>query len=584
MGVETLTISIIILTFGLYFAIGYAMQVKDTRGFYVAGQGIPAIANGAATAADWMSAASFLSMAGTVAFLGYDGTIYLLGWTGGYVLLALLLAPYLRKFGKYTLPDFVGERYYSKAARALAAGVTIFISLTYIASQMRGVGIIFSRFLDLPIEWGVGIGMVVIAFFAILGGMKGITWTQVVQCAILLTAYLVPAIALSLQLTGNPIPQLGFTFSDLVPKLNRLQVELGFQEYVAPFQNKPLLDVLAITCTLMLGTAGLPHIIVRFYTVPSVRAARYSAFWALVFISLLYTTAPAIAVFAKYTILNALNGKTLTEIQSDPDLAWAISWQKTGLLGLQDKDQDGKLQLRPNSATSDIRIEQDIIVLANPEMTHLPTIVTALVAAGGLAAALSTASGLLLVITSSISHDLYYHLFNPQANEKQRLFVSRLVIFLTVLIAGYFGVNPFGFVAQMVTFTFGLAAASFFPIIFLGIFDKRTTKVGAMSGMVLGLVFTSTFILLEHFCKVSLAPYFWGISAEGIGVIGAFLNFITTFGVSRLTANPPEEVQQLVEFVRIPRNLRLVSRTPFNQKNYLLPPGYGSSTEQQRAT
>lgn len=555
MTVETWTYILVILTFGVYIYIGYISRVRDTKGFYVAGQGVPAVANGAATAADWMSAASFISMAGLISVLGYDGAIYLLGWTGGYVLLALLLAPYLRKFGKYTVPDFVGDRYYSKTARGVAAIAAVFVSLTYVAGQMRGVGVVFSRFLGLEINWGVVVGMVIVAFFAVLGGMKGITWTQVAQYTVLIVAFIIPSVAISARLTGNPIPQLGFIFSDIVPKLNQIQVDLGFNEYTQPFANRQPIDVFAITVALMIGTAGLPHVIVRFYTVPNVRAARYSAGWALLFIALLYTTAPALAVFARFNLINELNNRSIEEARQ---LNWVSNWEQTGLLGLDDKNGDGVLQLTPSADTSEIRLDNDIIVLSTPEVAQLSPFVIALLAAGGLAAALSTASGLLLVISSAFSHDIYYRLINPNADEAQRLLIGRIVIFVGVLAAGYFGINPPGFVAEVVAFAFGLAAASFFPIILLGIFDKRMNSKGAIAGMLVGLIFTMVMIVMMRSVQIlgtaePLYGDFFGIQAQGIGTVGAILNFIVAFTVSRATEEPPQEIQELVESVRVPR-------------------------------
>lgn len=548
MSVEVITYIIVGLTFAAYIYIGYLNRVRTTSGFYVAGHGIPPLANGMATAADWMSAASFISMAGMISFLGYNGTIYLLGWTGGYVLLALLLAPYLRKFGKYTVPDFVGDRYYSQTARVVAAVCAIFISVVYVAGQMRGVGIVFSRFLGLPITSGVIVGMAIVAFFAVLGGMKGITWTQVAQYSVLIIAYLIPAVAIAWIVTGNPVPQLALTFSDIVPKLNQLQVDLGLIEYAKPFQGMTMLNVFMITVALMIGTAGLPHIIIRFYTVPSVRAARYSAGWALLFIALLYTTAPALAVFAKYNLINELNGKSMEQIE---ELDWATKWSATGLLKFEDKDGDGVMTLKATPDETEITIDRDIIVLSTPEVAKLSPIVIALVAAGGLAAALSTAAGLLLVISSSISHDIYYRLIRPNATEGQRLIVGRIMIFVAVLVAGYFGINPPGFVAQVVAFAFGLAAASFFPIIILGIFDKRMNREGAIVGMVAGMGFTAVYIVGNKF--FGMEPWFFGVTAEGIGTFGALLNFVSALVVSRLTPPPPVEIQEMVESVRIPR-------------------------------
>lgn len=548
MSVEVWTYITVGVTFAAYLYIGYLNRVKDTGGFYVAGRGIPAVFNGAAVGADWMSAASFISMAGLISFMGYDGTVYLMGWTGGYVLLALLLAPYLRKYGKYTIPDFIGDRYYSTTARVVAAFCAIFVSLTYVAGQMRGVGIVFSRFLNVDIKIGVLIGMAIVAFFAVLGGMKGITWTQVAQYTVLIIAYLIPAVAIAWVLTGNPIPQLSFTFSDIVPKLNAIQMDLGFKEYTQPFGAKPMLDVFCITLALMAGTAGLPHILVRFYTVPSVRSARYSAAWALLFIALLYTTAPAVAAFARYNLIDSLHGKTLDQIK---EYSWVQSWEATGLLSFDDKNGDGKIELTPDPATSEMTVDRDIIVLSTPEVARLAPWVIALVAAGGLAAALSTAAGLLLVISSSIAHDIYDRLINPGASEANRLMVGRIMIFLAVIVAGYFGINPPGFVAQVVAFAFGLAAASFFPVILLGIFDSRTNRQGAIWGMIVGIGFTGFYIIGNKF--FGMPAWFLGISSEGIGTIGMILNLIVTFVVSRLTPAPPIEIRRLVEEVRVPR-------------------------------
>jgi cation/acetate symporter len=541
------------ITFTGYLYIGYMNRVRDTKGFYVAGQGVPAIANGAATAADWMSAASFISMAGMISVMGYDGGIYLMGWTGGYVLLALLLAPYLRKFNKYTVPDFVGERYYSQTARLVAAICAIFISFTYVAGQMRGVGIVFSRFLGLTIAQGVVVGMVIVAFFAILGGMKGITWTQVAQYGVLITAYLVPAFWLAGVLTGIPIPQAALTFGDIIPRLDGLQQEFGLPAYAT--SNRDMIDVFAIVLSLMVGTAGLPHVIVRFYTVPTVRDARYSAFWALLFISLLYTTAPALAAFARLNLLKSLNDKSLDQIHSE--YAWAEKWETTGLLVFTDKDGDGLLKFASGDA-NEIKIDNDIIVLSTPEVGGLPGPIVGLVVAGGLAAALSTAAGLLLVISSSFAHDIYFHLINPQATEEKRLMAGRIAIAGSIVVAGYFGINPPGFVAEVVAFAFGLAAASFFPIILLGIFDKRMNDKGAIAGMVVGIVFTAAMIVGMRSVQLlgtetpMIAPLF-GITAQGIGTVGMLLNFIIAFAVSRATDPPPAHIQEMVENVRVPR-------------------------------
>lgn len=573
MTTEAYTYVFITITFTAYLYIGWRSRVRETKGFYVAGQGVPPIANGAATAADWMSAASFLSMAGLISTMGYDGAVYLMGWTGGYVLLALLLAPYLRKFGKYTVPDFVGDRYYSDAARVIAVIAAIFISLTYVAGQMRGVGIVFSRFLNLPIEGGVLVGMIIVAFFAVLGGMKGITWTQVAQYTVLIIAYLIPAVAIAYLLTGIPVPQIAFTTSDIMDRLNQIQTDLGFTEYTRPFATRFMLDVFCITLALMVGTAGLPHVIVRFYTVPTVRAARYSAGWALVFIALLYTTAPAIAMFARYNILNSLHnaeirpaadnrGFDVTKVSETDqvfDLAWTKTWQETGLLTFDDKNGDGRVQFTPDAATSEVRIDNDIIVLATPEIAGLAPWVVALVATGGLAAALSTAAGLLLVISSSVAHDVYFRLINPNATEARRVAVGRAMVVVAILAAGYFGINPPGFVGEVVAFAFGLAAASFFPVILLGIFDRRMNREGAMAGMVVGLGFTALYILGVNAAKIIPgveAPFFgnwcFGISAQGIGAVGMALNFATALIVSRLTPPPPEHVQALVLALRTP--------------------------------
>ena len=547
MRVEVWTFVFVTISFILYLYIGWSSRVRDTKGFYVAGQGIPSLANGAATAADWMSAASFISMAGLISFLGYDGSIYLMGWTGGYVLLALLLAPYLRKFGKYTVPDFVGDRYYSNVARSVAVIAAIFVSLTYVAGQMRGVGIVFSRFLQVDISTGVIIGMIIVGFFAVLGGMKGITWTQVAQYCVLIFAFLIPAIAISILLTGNPIPQLGFIFSDIVPNLNQLQIDLGFQEYTQPFVNKPMLDVLFITIALMVGTAGLPHVIVRFYTVPDVRSARFSAGWALLFIAILYTTAPALASFARYNLITTLHDQPIEQVRQ---LDWANKWENTGLLAFEDKNNDGRFQLNPDKETNEITIDRDIIVLSTPEVANLAPWVIAFVAAGGLAAALSTASGLLLVISSSIAHDIYFRMINPGASEARRVFVGRIMVGIAITIAGYFGVNPPGFVAQVVAFAFGLAAASFFPVIILGIFDKRTNREGAIAGMITGLLFTTIYIIGVKF--YGMPTWFFDVSAEGIGTVGMILNLVVSWVVSRLTPPPPEEIQKMVEDLRSP--------------------------------
>jgi len=698
------------VTFIVYLAIGWYSRVAESKGFYVAGQGVPAVANGAATAADWMSAASFMGMAGAISILGSDGSVFLMGWTGGYVLLALLLAPYLRKFGKFTVPDFVGERYYSETARIVAAICAIFVSLTYVAGQMRGVGIVFSRFLQVEVWQGVVVGMVIVAFFAVLGGMKGITWTQVVQYFILIFAFLIPALALSRQLTGNPIPQVGVLTSDIAAELNASHQRLGFSDYTQPFSSFSRLNVLCYTFALMAGTAGLPHVIVRFYTVGSVRAARFSAGWALLFIAILYTTAPALAMFARYNMLANLDGAkvervdvTVTEdgesttevyqfngVDDDRSLAavaqaraaqaehdaaesnaagdrttefhyhlrgadgklikWVDQWQTTELVAFNDKDSngaikldavvspppatddaevklneqlryeklrlldgaevqgttsvdgkevpslvshlgvplpwaaqmqadgdlvindrdgDGKIQLgeafaRENRRTNgfaEATIDRDTIVLSTPEIARLPGWVIALVATGGLAAALSTAAGLLLVISSSMAHDLYIHFIEPQAPESRRLLVGRLMIVAAIFIAGYFGINPPDYVAATVAFAFGLAAASFFPVILLGIFDRRANREGAVAGMIVGITFTAVYIIGCKADKIlgifGVSEPLWGnwcfgILPEGIGAVGCLLNMAVMIVVSRLTSAPPTSVQKLVESVRLP--------------------------------
>jgi cation/acetate symporter len=572
MTVEQWTYLIVGLSFALYIYIGYASRVRDTKGFYVAGRGVPPVANGAATAADWMSAASFISMAGLIATLGYDGAIYLMGWTGGYVLLALLLAPYLRKYRKFTVPDFVGDRYASQTARTLAALATIFISLVYVAGQMRGVGIVFSRFLAIDIAQGVLLGVAVTAFFAILGGMKGVTWTQAAQYTILIIAYLIPGFALAYLLTGNPVPQLAFTFSDISERINRIQTDLGFSQYTAPFQSKPMIDVLAITGALMIGTAGLPHVIIRFYTTPDVRSARYSAFWALLFIGLLYTTAPALAMFARYNLISTLHGKPIEQVRQ---IDWVAKWEQTGLLKIVDKNGDGVVQIAKGKAftekggkpdfnapdmsnANEVFLDNDIIVLSTPEVARLAPFVIALLAAGGLAAALSTASGLLIAMSSAVAHDLYYRVFNPRAPERLRLLVGRLAMVPALVAAAYLGINPPGFVAQVVAFAFGLAASGLFPVILLGIFDRRMNAQGAIAGMVVGLGFTTVMIALMRAPQLFGAPEpylkdFFGISAEGIGVVGMALNLLTAIIVSRLTPPPPAHIQEIVDSIRIPR-------------------------------
>ena len=563
MSVQAWTYLIVGLSFALYIGIAFWSRVATTKEFYVAGGGVHPIANGMATAADWMSAASFISMAGLISFMGYDGAVYLLGWTGGYVLLALLLAPYLRKFGKFTVPDFIGDRYYSDTARLVAVVCALFVAFTYVAGQMRGVGIVFSRFLELDVTTGVIIGMIIVFFYAVLGGMKGITYTQVAQYCVLIFAYLVPAIFISMLLTGHVVPQFGFgsqladgSGTYLLDKLDGLNTQLGFAAYTDG--SKGLVDVFAITLALMVGTAGLPHVIVRFFTVPKVRDARKSAGWALLFIALLYTTAPAVASFARLNMIQTINGPELTGTPRADAPAWIGSWEKTGLIKWEDKNGDGKMFYAAGER-NEMTIDRDIMVLANPEIAQLPAWVIALVAAGGLAAALSTAAGLLLVISSSISHDLLKKVVMPNITDKQELLFARLAAVVAITIAGLLGIYPPGFVAEVVAFAFGLAAASFFPAILLGIFDKRTNTAGAVSGMVVGLVFTIGYIV--YFKGVFMTPmaanvpanWLFGISPEGIGVVGMALNFIFAIVVSRLTAAPPQEIQELVEHIRVPR-------------------------------
>ncbi len=547
MNTETWTFIFVTISLMLYLYIGWRSRVQDSKGFFVADRGVPAIANGAATAADFMSAVSFISIAGAVSILGYDGSYYVIAGTGGYVLLGLLLAPYLRKFGKYTLPDFIGDRYYSNIARIVAVITALIISITFVVGQMRGVGIVFSRFLQVPIEVGVVIGMVIVAFFAILGGMKGITWTQVAQYFILIVAYLIPAIAISNALTNIPVPELAFTFSDLIEKLNQVQVDLGFPEYTAAFTQKTMLDVLFITISGMVGLASLPHVIVRFYTVPNVTAARYSVAWALLFVAIFSTTVPALAASARYNLIDSLHNKTVEEVQQ---LDWATKWQNTGLLEFSDKNNDSRLQLTPDAETNEIILDPDIITLSTPEVAKLPPWVIALVAAGGLAAALSTASGLLLVISSAIAHDVYYRLINPEASESQRLILGRIMVVLAIAFAGYFGINPPGFVIEIATLGVGVAAATFFPAIILGVFDKRTNREGAISGMIAGLVFTTIYIIGIRF--YGMPTWFLGLSDQGIGTVGMLLNFVVTLVVSRMTVPPPLEIQEMVGELRSP--------------------------------
>tara|TARA_B100000767_G_scaffold274385_1_gene307197 strand:- start:234 stop:1877 length:1644 start_codon:yes stop_codon:yes gene_type:complete len=541
------------ITFSLYIGIAIWSKAGSTKDFYVAGSGVSPIANGMATAADWMSAASFISMAGLISFMGYDGSVYLMGWTGGYVLLALLLAPYLRKFGKFTVPDFIGDRYYSNTARVVAVFCALIISFTYVAGQMRGVGLVFSRYLEVDIDTGVVIGMAIVLFYAVLGGMKGITYTQVAQYCVLIFAFMVPAIFISIQMTGNPIPQLGFGSqgSDgiyLLDKLDGLSMDLGFHEYTSG--SKSMLDVFFITAALMVGTAGLPHVIVRFFTVKKVSDARKSAGWALLFIAILYTTAPAIAVFARTNLI-----ETVSEKKYDEMPIWFDNWEKTGLLKFDDKNNDGIVQYVADPKINELTIDRDIMVMANPEIAELPNWVIALLAAGALAAALSTAAGLLLVISSSVSHDLIKKIIKPDVSEKGELIAARISAFFAVLMAGYFGINPPGFVAAVVALAFGLAAASFFPAIVLGIFYKKMNKEGAVSGMVVGLLlmlFYMTKFKFGWFGGGDEADWWFGISPEGFGTFAMLINFIVSITVCQFTPIPPKEIQDLVEKIRIP--------------------------------
>ncbi|WP_020533550.1 sodium:solute symporter family protein [Flexithrix dorotheae] len=557
MEVQTWTYIIVGLTFSLYIGIALWARAGSTKEFYVAGGGVHPIANGLATAADWMSAASFISMAGLISFMGYDGAVYLMGWTGGYVLLALLLAPYLRKFGKFTVPDFIGDRYYSDVARTVAVVCALFVSFTYVAGQMRGVGVVFSRFLEVDINLGVIIGMCIVFFYAVLGGMKGITYTQVAQYCVLIFAFMVPAIFISIQLTGEILPQMGFggklidgSGNFLLDKLDGLNEELGFAAYTSG--SKSMQDVFFITAALMVGTAGLPHVIVRFFTVPKVKDARISGGYALVFIAILYTTAPAIAAFARTNLITTVSNQDYVAMPE-----WFTKWEETGLIAFEDKNNDGKIQYVADKGTNELTIDRDIMVLANPEIADLPNWVIALVAAGGLAAALSTAAGLLLVISTSVSHDLIKKQLKPDITEKGELIWARIAAAVAIIIAGLFGIFPPGFVAQVVAFAFGLAAASFFPAIILGIFNKKMNKEGAIAGMVTGLVFTLSYIIYFKFIldPAENIPSNWifGISPEGIGTFGMLINFVVSLIVARFYPEPPEEVQNLVEDIRFPR-------------------------------
>lgn len=588
MDVQIWTYILVGVTFALYIGIAIWAKAASTSDFYIAGAHVSPLTNGMATAADWMSAASFLSMAGLISFMGYDGAVYLMGWTGGYVLLALLLAPYLRKFGKFTIPDFIGDRYYSNFARTIAVICAVIVSFTYVAGQMRGVGLVFSKFLEVNINMGVLIGMAIVFFYAVLGGMKGITYTQVAQYCVLIFAFMVPAFFISFQLTGNPIPQLGFgsTLADgsgqyLLEKLDQLHTELGFSAYTSG--TKSMQDVFFITAALMIGTAGLPHVIVRFFTVPKVRDARISVGYALIFIAILYTTAPAIAAFAKYNLMETVNEEEYTELP-----VWFNTWEETGLLTWVDKNEDGIVTYAPGSAIeglpdiqrnadgeivrgafgevkvsneaaegpNELYVDRDIMVLANPEIANLPAWVAGLVAAGGLAAALSTAAGLLLVISTAVSHDLIKKQIKTDISDKGELMWARISAAGAVLVAGYFGINPPGFVAEVVAIAFGLAAALFFPAIILGIFYKKMNRQGAIAGMIAGLLFTLAYVVFFKiaFPEYNSPEYWWfGISPEGIGTLGMILNLLVSFAVGMIFPEPPEDIQEMVESIRYPQ-------------------------------
>ena len=556
MSVQTWTFIFVFLTFGLYIGIAVWSRARSTSDFYVAGSDVPPLANGMATAADWMSAASFISMAGLISFLGRDGTFYLMGWTGGYVLLALLLAPYLRKFGKFTVPDFIGDRYYSKLARLIAVFCAITISFVYVCGQMQGAGIVFSRFLEVDITTGVIIGMAIVFFYAVMGGMKGITYTQVAQYCVLIFAFMVPAIFISILMTGVAIPQVGFgselteSFGGgyLLDRLDGMSEELGFATYTEGQRSTQ--DVFFITAALMFGTAGLPHVIIRFFTVPNVRDARRSAGYALIFIAILYTTAPAVAAFAKTNLINTVDNVEYNQVPE-----WFTKWEATNLISFNDKNSDGRIQYVGDPEKNELEVNRDIMVLANPEIAGLPNWVVALVAAGALAAALSTAAGLLLVISTAVAHDLMKRSFSPSMTERQELLYARIAIFVAVIIAGYVGINPPAYVAQVVAYAFGLAAASFFPAIVLGIFQKRMNKHGAIAGMLTGFLFTAGYIIFFKTLNPSLDnPEGWwlGISPEGVGTLGTIVNLIAAYTVSKFTPEPPIEVQEIVQNIRLP--------------------------------
>ncbi|MHA2773918.1 sodium:solute symporter family protein [Vibrio harveyi] len=566
MDLKTITYLVVGATFVLYIGIAIWARAGSTKEFYVAGGGVNPIANGMATAADWMSAASFISMAGLIAFMGYGGSVFLMGWTGGYVLLALLLAPYLRKFGKFTVPEFVGERFYSNAARIVAVVCLIIASVTYVIGQMKGVGVAFGRFLEVDYSTGLLIGMCIVFMYAVMGGMKGITYTQIAQYCVLILAYTIPAIFISLQLTGNPLPQIGLgstiqgTDVYLLDRLDQVVTELGFSEYTTQVRGDTL-NMFVYTMSLMIGTAGLPHVIIRFFTVPKVRDARTSAGWALVFIAILYTTAPAVSAMARLNLMDTVNPAPGQHLAYDERPDWFKNWEKTGLLGFDDKNGDGLIEYTSNPATNELKVDRDIMVLANPEIAKLPSWVIALVAAGGLAAALSTAAGLLLAISSAISHDLIKGVINPNISEKKELLASRISMAVAIAVAGYLGLNPPGFAAGTVALAFGLAASSIFPALMMGIFSKSINKEGAIAGMIAGISIT-LFYVFQHKGILFVADWtylqswgqnwFLGIEPNAFGAIGAVFNFIVAFAVSKVTAETPQEVKDLVEHVRVP--------------------------------
>ncbi|WP_199174876.1 sodium:solute symporter family protein [Halegenticoccus soli] len=562
---NTWSLILIVGTLLIYFTIAIVMHVADPDDFYVAGRTIPATVNGAAVAADWMSAASFISLAGLISILGFDGAIYLLGWTGGYVVLALLIAPYLRKYGQYTIPDFIGDRYYSNTARGVAALATLFVSLTYIAGQMRGVGIVLSRFLGVNITLGIIVALGLVALIGVIGGMKAITWTQAVQYTVLITAFLIVTVAISLNLTGNPFPQAALVTSDIATRLSQLQADIQMGRYIVPFREYTQWQVFAIALTLMIGTAGLPHVIMRFYTVPSASDARLSAGYALFFIALLYLSAPVLAIFAKFNLIQTLNGTPVSQARSIP---WVQRWSETGLLTIQDKNGDGVIQMTQGltSQASEVVLDPDIIVLSTPEVAGLAPIVIGLVAAGGLAAALSTADGLLIAMSSAVSHDIYYKIFRQDATERERLIVARIVILIAAVVAAYLGINPPGFVAEVVAIAFGIAAASLFPPILLGVFDQRMNKEGAIAGLLVGLSFTLIMVILMTADAVlgfqePIVTTFLGLEKQSVGLIGAVLNFAVALTVSRVTPAPPEEIAEMVEEIRLPRGSADVATT-----------------------